>query len=100
MSLAVTAPRIRSGEPVVARVTAWLRRNLFSSPVNTLLTVLVAGFLWLTLPPIYEWAVGGATLAGSSKAACAGDGACWTFTRCFRCSPACCWSEAFWVCPM
>jgi len=66
---------------VIARVRTWLVRNLFSSPVNTLLTVLVAGFLWLTLPPIYEWAVGGATLAGSSKAACTGDGACWTFIK-------------------
>jgi len=66
---------------VVPRLTTWLRRNLFSSPANTMLTVLVVAFLWLTLPPIFEWAIFGATLFGSSKAACSGDGACWTFIR-------------------
>jgi len=85
MSLTATAQRGPLGGPaaagVIARVRTWLGRNLFSSPVNTLLTVLVIGFLWLTLPPLYQWAIGGATLAGSSKAACTGDGACWTFIR-------------------
>ncbi|MEN3380221.1 MAG: ral L-amino acid transport system permease protein [Hyphomicrobiales bacterium] len=66
---------------VIARVRTWLGRNLFSSPVNTLLTVLVVAFLWLTLPPIFEWMIFGATLSGASKAACTGDGACWTFIR-------------------
>jgi len=85
MNLAATAKRGPPGDPaaarLIARVRTWLGRNLFSSPVNTLLTVLVVGFLWLTLPPLYQWAIGGATLAGSSKAACTGDGACWTFIR-------------------
>ena len=73
------SPLVAAG--IIGRARTWLRQNLFSSPVNTLLTVLVVGFLWLTLPPIYDWAIGGATLAGSSKAACTGDGACWTFIR-------------------
>jgi general L-amino acid transport system permease protein len=36
---------------------------------------------WLTLPPLVKWAVTDATISGSTKAACTGDGACWTFIR-------------------
>ena len=64
-----------------ARVIDWLRRNLFSSVTNTLLTLLVLVLLWLVVPPFFEWAIANATVAGSSKDACTGDGACWTFIK-------------------
>lgn len=63
------------------RAIEWLRRNLFSSFTNTLLTILVLALLWLVLPPFVDWAVTTATLAGDSKDACADAGACWTFIR-------------------
>jgi general L-amino acid transport system permease protein len=63
------------------RAFDWLRRNLFSSPWNTLLTALVLALLWLVVPPFLDWAVFGATVSGNSKAACTGDGACWTFIK-------------------
>src|SRR5258708_24661114 len=63
------------------RAVDWLRRNLFSSPWNTLLTVLVLVLLWEVVPPFLDWAVFGATVSGDSKAACTGDGACWTFIK-------------------
>jgi general L-amino acid transport system permease protein len=63
------------------RAAEWARRNLFSSPSNTALTAIVLIFAWLTLPPLVEWAVTGATISGASKAACTGDGACWTFIK-------------------
>jgi len=64
-----------------ARAIDWLRRNLFSSVTNTLLTLLVLALLWLVVPPVFEWAITHATLAGDSKEACTGDGACWTFIK-------------------
>jgi general L-amino acid transport system permease protein len=64
-----------------ARVIDWLRRNLFSSVTNTLLTLLVLALLWLVVPPVFGWAVTHATIAGDSKDACTGDGACWTFIK-------------------
>ena len=64
-----------------ARVVDWLRRNLFSSVTNTLLTLLVLALLWLVVPPFFEWAITHATIAGDSKDACTGDGACWTFIK-------------------
>jgi general L-amino acid transport system permease protein len=64
-----------------ARVVDWLQRNLFSSVTNTLLTLLVLALLWLVVPPFFEWAITHATIAGDSKDACTGDGACWTFIK-------------------
>jgi len=64
-----------------ARAIDWLRRNLFSSVTNTLLTLLVVVLLWLIVPPFFDWAITSATVAGSSRADCTGDGACWTFIK-------------------
>jgi general L-amino acid transport system permease protein len=64
-----------------ARAIDWLRRNLFSSVTNTLLTLLVLALLWLVVPPLFEWAIAHATIGGDSKDACTGDGACWTFIK-------------------
>jgi general L-amino acid transport system permease protein len=63
------------------RVVEWLRRNLFSSISNSLLTVLVVLLLWMVVPPVFNWVIGDATVSGNSKAACTGSGACWTFIK-------------------
>ncbi len=63
------------------RALDWLRRNLFSSIANTLLTLLVLVLLWLVVPPFLDWMIFDATVSGSSKAACTGSGACWTFIK-------------------
>ncbi len=62
-------------------VLDWLRRNLFSSWGNTLLTLLVLALAAVVLPPLLRWAITHATFAGTSPAACYSDGACWTFIR-------------------
>lgn len=59
----------------------WLRRNLFNSVWNSILTVLMLALLWLVIPAFYDWAVTKATLAGESRAACDGSGACWAMIR-------------------
>jgi len=71
----------RKIEGTHGRVLDWLRRNLFSSISNTLLTLLVLGLLAWVLPPFIAWALTDATIGGSAKSACTGDGACWTFIR-------------------
>ena len=38
-------------------VVRWLRRNLFSSPLNVALTLAAAWLLYAALPPLIEWAV-------------------------------------------
>ena len=63
------------------RAIDWARRNLFSSVFNTLLTLVVLALAGLVLPPVFRWAVTHATISGMTRAACTGDGACWTFIR-------------------
>lgn len=60
----------------------WLRRNLFSSPLNVALTVLAVYLLISLLPPILRWTLFDATWSGEDRAACqANQGACWIFIR-------------------
>jgi general L-amino acid transport system permease protein len=69
--------------PPIERIGAlrWLRENLFSSPLNTVLTLLCLWLLWETVPPILSWALFDATFAGNSRADCTGEGACWVFVK-------------------
>jgi general L-amino acid transport system permease protein len=62
-------------------VIALLRRHLFSSIFNTLLTIVTAALLGVVIVQIGRWAILTATVSGSSQAACIGGGACWTFIR-------------------
>jgi general L-amino acid transport system permease protein len=64
-----------------ARPIDWMRRNLFSSPFNGALTIVVLVMACLILPPLFRWAITHATISGVTRAACRGDGACWTFIR-------------------
>ena len=59
----------------------WLRYNLFSSPLNALLTLLALYLLYLLIPPIVRWAFLHADWSGDSREACTSGGACWVFIR-------------------
>ena len=61
-----------------AGVAGWLRANLFSSPTNTALTLLTIYFLYLVVPPLFEWAFINSLWEGESNKDCRGiEGACW-----------------------
>jgi general L-amino acid transport system permease protein len=64
-----------------ARAVEWLKQNLFGSLFNTLLSLVVLALALLILPPLIRWAVTHASISGVTRAACSGDGACWTFIR-------------------
>jgi general L-amino acid transport system permease protein len=55
----------------------WSRKNLFGSPTNIVLTLLVAWALWQTVPPVLSWAFGRAVWFADSPDACRAAGACW-----------------------
>ena len=61
----------------------WMRENLFSSWFNAVLTILSTVLLFLTLPPLLDWAVFSAVFSGEDGAACRVDsaGACWAFVE-------------------
>ncbi len=62
-------------------VLGWLRRNLFSSPLNTLLTLLSLYVLYILVPPAIQWVFVNSNLQGDSREACTGGGACWVFIK-------------------
>ncbi|MDM7946421.1 MAG: amino acid ABC transporter permease [Oceanibaculum nanhaiense] len=58
----------------------WLRRNLFNSWYNTLLTILAAWLLFYFFSNLYDWGIAKAVWKADSRRQCldtSPDGACW-----------------------
>ena len=62
-------------------IVAWARANLFSSWLNTLLTLFAFYLVWLIVPPLLQWAVFQADWTGTTRADCTSEGACWVFIK-------------------
>ncbi|HUH60271.1 MAG TPA: amino acid ABC transporter permease [Candidimonas sp.] len=61
-------------------IVAWARAGLFSSPANTLLTVLVIWLLLMVIPAMVEWLFIRANFSATNAQECrASGGACWAF---------------------
>ena len=61
-------------------LVGWMRSNLFSGPVNTILTLAGIALLILVIPPILNWTIFDAVWTGGSDACRANPGAaCWAF---------------------
>ncbi|WDR05579.1 amino acid ABC transporter permease [Devosia rhodophyticola] len=59
----------------------WMRKNLFSTPGNSLLTVLGVLLLVWAVPPLYNFLIGKAVFIAENGETCRveGAGACWAF---------------------
>jgi general L-amino acid transport system permease protein len=58
----------------------WMRANLFNTPLNTALTLLVLYILWKIGSPFLTWAVFDASFSAPNEVACRqSGGACWAF---------------------
>ena len=66
-----------------AGIIHWARANLFSSVTNTLLTLFSLYALYMLVPPLVNWALINANLAGTDRTGCDANehGACWTFIK-------------------
>ncbi len=66
---------------------AWMRINLFSSPLNTALTFLSLWILWTVVPPFLDWAILESIWSATDRKDCWAkmpnprEGACWAFIR-------------------
>ncbi|MDJ0955623.1 MAG: amino acid ABC transporter permease [Arenicellales bacterium] len=73
---------IRSTGPI-----AWMRHNLFSSPLNIVLTITAMWFLWTTMPPVLNWVFMESVWTADSRTDCWAKmsepeaGACWAFIQ-------------------
>ena len=76
---ALPPPRLARGP------LAWIRENLFSGPLNTLLTLVALYLVYVIVPPIVEFAITDAVWTGADREACRPEtagrevGACWAF---------------------
>ena len=60
-------------------VIGWLRRNLFASVLNTLLTFLALYIIYLGIVPAVNWVFVNSDWVGDSRDAYSSGGACWVF---------------------
>lgn len=58
---------------------AWLRNNLFSDPINSMLSLLAIWAIVAGMLPIIQWAFINADWLGTTREACESGGACWVF---------------------
>ena len=59
----------------------WMQKNLFSSPIDIIQTIVIVSFLLWIVPPFLNWAVFDASFMGSTKADATGSGANWIFIK-------------------
>ena len=62
-------------------IITWIRKNLFSSWFNSLLTILIIYLTAMLLPSLLKWLIFNANFKGNHPQACSGDGACWVFIK-------------------
>ena len=68
-------------------VRGWVKHNLLSSPLNAVMTVLAIWFLWLLIPPLFDWFVLDAVWTADSRRDCwdkmevPEGAACWAFIK-------------------
>ncbi|MDD9985245.1 MAG: amino acid ABC transporter permease [Spirochaetaceae bacterium] len=77
-----TRARMVPGRPApvtTVGVLGWLRANLFSSWLNTALTVAALLLLWRVVPPLLGWAFFNADFSGDTGEECTAAGACWAW---------------------
>jgi len=58
-----------------------LNKKINTSNFNAVLTLLIIFVLIKSIPPIMNWFVLDANIAGDTKEACTGSGACWTYIK-------------------
>lgn len=60
---------------------AWAKKNLFSTPLNTFLTLFMVVFILWSLMHLIQWAFIDADWVGSRRTDCTSGGACWAFVQ-------------------
>ncbi len=58
-----------------------LNKNINTSTFNAVLTLIIFFIIIKSIPPVMSWFILDANIAGDSKEACSGSGACWTYIK-------------------
>ncbi len=62
-------------------IIGWMRENLFSSWLNSILTLISLYVVWTVLSAVISYTIINANFVGTSQADCTGTGACWVFIK-------------------
>jgi general L-amino acid transport system permease protein len=84
MSTSYVRDKIEPAQPAPRQVVgawAWLRRNLFATPADIVLTIVAMLFLIWALPQLFGFFIGDAVFPGGTVEECRapGAGACWAY---------------------
>ena len=58
-----------------------LNKHINTNTFNAILTLLIIFTIIKSIPPIMSWFIIDANIAGDTKEACTGSGACWTYIK-------------------
>jgi general L-amino acid transport system permease protein len=58
-----------------------IRKRLFATPLDIVITLVIAYLLWRSIVPLVEWVFVDATFSGTTRNDCTSGGACWVFVR-------------------
>jgi general L-amino acid transport system permease protein len=56
-----------------------IRKRLFATPLDIVITLIIGYLLWRAIVPLVEWILIDATFSGTSRLDCTSGGACWVF---------------------
>ncbi|KAB2823701.1 amino acid ABC transporter permease [Aliivibrio finisterrensis] len=62
-------------------VVTWLKKNLFNSSINSILTLLIAYLAITGLWNVISWGLINADWVGTTRDACSNEGACWVMIK-------------------
>jgi len=60
-------------------IVGWLRTNLFSSWLNSVVTLIVIYVIWVVISSLVDWALISSHITGEDRFACTSEGACWAW---------------------
>jgi general L-amino acid transport system permease protein len=71
-------PRVMKPPATEVGIIGWMKANLFNGWLNSALTLVILYLLWLSVPPLINWALIDSNWFSSSDQCKAGEGACWS----------------------
>jgi general L-amino acid transport system permease protein len=71
-------PRVMKPPATEVGIIGWMKANLFNGWLNSALTLVILYLLWLSVPPLINWALIDSNWFSSSAQCKASEGACWS----------------------
>jgi len=68
-------------KPVMEELALWLKKNLFSTPLNSMVSLLLIGIIFKILDPLFQWLVIDSIWEGTAQTCRQGNGACLVFIK-------------------